>query len=128
MTVTRALMDRYGAGYIFLYCYPKGMRTIGALPVGLATMPWMRFTALNAASASVWMALLVGGGFLFGAQLDDVMATGRSLVSVAMLALFLFFGWLVVRQQRLLIDRVHAASEKLDLVNYSEAIAIVLQR
>jgi hypothetical protein len=31
------LLDRYGLIYLFLYRYPKGMRTIGALPVGLTT-------------------------------------------------------------------------------------------
>ena len=32
------LMARYGALYIFLYRYPKGMRTIGALPLDLGDM------------------------------------------------------------------------------------------
>ena len=33
-------MEHYGKSYIFLYRYTKGMRTIGALPVGLSNMPW----------------------------------------------------------------------------------------
>ena len=88
----KALMARYGTAYIFLYRYPKGMRTIGALPVGLGDLPWRRFTLLNAASAGLWAALLVGAGYLFGAQLERAVEQGWGAASVALLALFLIAG------------------------------------
>lgn len=100
LKTTRALMDKYGAGYIFVYRYPKGMRTIGALPVGLTDIQWFRFTCLNAASAGVWATLLVGSGYLFGAQLADVMENGWSLFSVVLLAAFCIAGWLMIRRLR----------------------------
>ncbi len=98
LQLTRDLMDRYGAGYIFLYRYPKGMRTIGALPVGLTDMHWLRFTCLNAASALIWATLLVGAGYLFGAQLVEIMENRWSLFSVALLAMVCIAGWLMIRQ------------------------------
>lgn len=100
LKTTRALMDRYGAGYMFVYRYPKGMRTIGALPVGLTDIYWIRFTCLNAASAAVWTTLLVGAGYLFGAQLADVMEHGWSLFSVVLLVVICTSGWLMLRQLR----------------------------
>jgi len=106
LKATRALMDKYGAGYMFVYRYPKGMRTVGALPVGLTDIPWFRFTSLNAASAAVWATLLVGAGYLFGAQLADVMENGWSLFSVVLLAAFCIAGWLMIRRLRTAADLV----------------------
>lgn len=90
------LTDRYGALYIFLYRYPKGMRTIGALPVGLGTMRWPVFTVLNAASAVLWAGLLVGAGYLFGAQIEEAVASGWGVASVGLLVLMVIaigFAW-----------------------------------
>jgi len=106
LKITRALMDKYGAAYMFVYRYPKGMRTIGALPVGLTDIQWFRFTCLNAASAGVWATLLVGAGYLFGAQLADVMENGWSLFSVVLLAAFCIAGWLMIRRLRTAADLV----------------------
>jgi membrane protein DedA with SNARE-associated domain len=92
----RAMMDRYGALYIFAYRYPKGLRTVGALPVGLSEMSWRRFTLLNAASASLWTALLVGAGFLFGAAIERIVTENFAPASILLLLLFIVvavIGW-----------------------------------
>lgn len=96
------LLDRYGLIYLFLYRYPKGMRTIGALPVGLTTMPWQTFTALNAASAALWTGLLVGAGFVFGQTLEHAVASNWAAASVLLLLAFAgLTGWLWWRASRL---------------------------
>lgn len=92
------VLDRYGAAYIFLYRYPKGMRTIGALPVGLSDMRWGHFTVLNAASAIVWAALLVGIGYLLGDQITAAAESWWGAASVALLVIFLIMSWLAFRQ------------------------------
>ncbi|QLF70419.1 DedA family protein [Peteryoungia desertarenae] len=92
----RALIANYGSAYIFIYRYPKGMRTIGALPVGLGTMSWGRFTVLNAASAMLWTALLVSVGFVFGSQVEEAVEAGWGFASVVLLAAMVFliaFAW-----------------------------------
>ena len=78
----RALMQRYGTTYIFIYRYPKGMRTIGALPVGLTDISWRKFTLLNALSAALWAFLMIGAGLLFGDVIVAVVERGWGLVSV----------------------------------------------
>lgn len=92
------VLDRYGAAYIFLYRYPKGMRTIGALPVGLSEMPWKRFTVLNAASAILWAVLLVGIGYLLGDRVAAAAESWWGVASVALLVIFLIISWLAFRQ------------------------------
>lgn len=92
----QAMVDRYGWQYIFLYRYPKGMRTIGALPIGLGSMPWSSFSFLNAASASLWTFVLVGAGFAFGAQIERAVQTEWGFVSTLLLALMVLgicVGW-----------------------------------
>lgn len=90
----KLLLQRYGKAYIFLYRYPKGMRTIGALPVALTDMPWRVFSALNFASAIVWTFALVGTGYLFGSALDEFIGDNWGLFSIALLALFLLLSYL----------------------------------
>ncbi len=82
-----AMLDRYGSLYMFLYRYPKGMRTVGALPVGLTSIPWIKFTALNAGSALIWAVLLVGSGYLLGGAIADVAEANFGVLSVALLAI-----------------------------------------
>ena len=93
-----AVLDRYGAAYIFLYRYPKGMRTIGALPVGLSGIEWRVFTVLNAASAFLWAGLLVGFGYLLGDQIAAAAESWWGMASVVLLAAFLVASWWIFRQ------------------------------
>ncbi|MCC6717406.1 MAG: VTT domain-containing protein [Acetobacteraceae bacterium] len=102
VAASRAVLARYGAAYIFLYRYPKGMRTVGALPVGLTDMAWRRFTVLNAASAGLWTVLLVGAGFVFGASIDRAVAQGWGAWSALLLIPFLGVGYLAWRRVRAL--------------------------
>lgn len=98
----KLLLDRYGAAYIFLYRYPKGMRTIGAFPVGYTEMPWRKFSALNAASALVWCIALVGTGYLFGELVKQAVENGWGAVSVILLIAFLGMSYLAwIRVSRL---------------------------
>lgn len=92
------LLERYGAAYIFLYRYPKGLRTVGAFPVGLTIMPWPRFTALNMASALVWTLVMVGGGYWLGEVLSDWIGENWGLASTALLLLFVGASLLVWRK------------------------------
>jgi membrane-associated protein len=82
------LLERHGRLYLFAYRYPKGLRTVGAFPVGLTTMPWSTFTGLNAASAGLWTLVMVGLGYGFGPWIDRMVERGFAFVSVALLALF----------------------------------------
>ena len=79
------MLSHYGSAYIFLYRYPKGMRTIGALPVGLTEMSWQKFTVLNGLSAILWTGLLVGSGYYFGSVIESAVRTGWGASSIMLL-------------------------------------------
>ncbi len=90
--------QKYGAAYIFLYRYPKGMRTVGAFPIGLSDMSWPHFTVLNVSSAALWAGLLVGAGVLLGDQIADAADSWWGTLSVVMLVVFLGIAWVAFRQ------------------------------
>lgn len=95
----KLLLDRYGLIYMFIYRYPKGMRTIGAIPVALTEIKWIKFTCLNAASAALWTALLTGAGFVFGRTLENLVSQQWGVFSVVLLLVFLalsYLGWRTV--------------------------------
>jgi len=103
ISAAKALIARYGWAYMFLYRYPKGMRTIGALPMGLGSVSWPTFTALNAASAILWTSILVGIGFAFGAQVERAVSAGWGFASTLLLAVMvigILYAWWRVNQAK----------------------------
>ena len=104
----KVMMENYGTAYIFLYRYPKGMRTIGALPIGLTDIDWYKFTPLNGASALLWTALLVGAGYLFGSAIEQAVKDGWGIASVALLIVFIALS--VLAWQR--VTRIEAVAKR----------------
>lgn len=100
METASSLLKRHGVAYIFLYRYPKGMRTIGALPMGLSDMPWSRFTILNSLSALLWSLLLVAAGYIFGAAIGELVVLGWAPLSIGLLLVFGAVGSVLWRQAR----------------------------
>lgn len=98
MRHSEQLLKRYGTAYIFLYRYPKGLRTIGSLPVGLTDISWRRFTILNAASALTWSILLVGVGYVFGEVIEDAVTQGWGAFSIGLLVISVTLIWLAYRK------------------------------
>ncbi|MGY5453498.1 DedA family protein [Agarivorans sp. MS3-6] len=103
----RLLAERYGTAYIFIYRYPKGLRTIGALPLGLTDMPWRKFSLLNASSALIWVLVLVGGGYSFGATFDAMGMQNLTALSVLMLGVFLVILYQLWRTEPKLGPKKH---------------------
>ncbi|WP_420550282.1 DedA family protein [Litorivicinus lipolyticus] len=92
------LLNRYGAAYIFIYRYPKGLRTVGAFPVGLTDIAWPHFSLLNAASAASWASIMVGIGYTFGASIERAIDNGYGAVSLVLLLVFVGSTWWVWRR------------------------------
>ena len=88
-TRAQTLAEQHGTAYIFMYRYPKGLRTIGALPLGLTSLRWGPFTSLNAASAALWTGVMVGGGYFFGERFDAFGIENLTAISILLLGIFL---------------------------------------
>jgi len=94
LRTAKYLLERYGTAYVFVYRYPKGLRTVGALPVALTNISWQNFTLLNAFSALSWTFVMVGAGFMFGGAIEYAVSENWGLVSVILLIIFLFISYL----------------------------------
>ena len=49
-----------------------GVRSVVSIPAGISRMPPVRFTVLTAFGSGVWNAVLIGAGYLLGANWDRV--------------------------------------------------------
>ena len=87
----QALLERYHLllipGIRFLY----GLRMVGPLVIGMSSVSWTRFFALNLLGATVWAVLIGGSGYLFGNALALVLADLRNYEE-ALLALMAMGG------------------------------------
>lgn len=87
------LMDKYGSWYVFLYRYPKGMRTIGAFPVGMSSMKYKRFFLLNTLSATLWVFILVGSGAMLGRYAENFAQDYYGMISIGLFLCFAISIW-----------------------------------
>lgn len=101
------LLEKHGTAYLFFYRYPKGLRTIGAIPVALTSLTWQRFSLLNFASALVWASTLCVLGYslahLFASQLEQYWA----LFSFSLLITFMLCSLIAWRQLSAGLEKDH---------------------
>jgi uncharacterized protein (TIGR03382 family) len=91
------LIDRYGSRAVMLARWTAVMRTLVPPMVGAAGMPYHRFLPVNAASAAVWVAGVLGIGYLAGAswhQLSGYLGAATVSVPIAVLLVASVLLWL----------------------------------
>lgn len=87
MARTEALLARWGVAWVLLYRWPKGGRTLGALPLGLAGWSWPRFAPLNLCGAVLWTGGVMALGLTGGPALIALLERWGGAVTFAMLCL-----------------------------------------
>jgi membrane protein DedA with SNARE-associated domain len=70
-----ALVERRPIGFIFIFRFLYGLRTVSPIAIGTTHVPHRLYAAVNFASAAVWGALFTSIGFVFGEAFEDL--TGR---------------------------------------------------
>jgi membrane protein DedA with SNARE-associated domain len=94
----QALAERWGVAWVLLYRWPKGGRTLGALPLGAAGWSWPRFAPWNLVGSALWAGGLVALGWAGGAALLNALDRWGGAVTFAMLVAMV--GWLVLIWRR----------------------------
>lgn len=95
------MIQRHPYLFVLTNRFMYGLRTVGGVAAGLASIPSALFITLNAVSAAVWAALFVAIGYFFGATAEQLL--GHELVkherlliglglSLLIAALGLWFG------------------------------------
>lgn len=67
-------------------------------------MNWRRFTLLNASSAALWTGVMVGMGYVFGAQIEQFVIESWTMFSVSLLAVFALSVYFIYRRDWLRTD------------------------
>ena len=88
-----AMTARWGQIWLLLYRWPKGGRTLGAFPIGLAGWSWFRFGPLNLLGSVLWAAPLVAIGYTSGPMLLSLLERYGGAVTAGMLAITVVLVW-----------------------------------
>lgn len=96
------LIGRYGSRAVLLARWTAVLRTLVPPMVGATNMPYRRFALVNAASAVVWVASVLGVGYLAGTSWRALSGyLGAAAVSVpAALLLAVVAVWWLRRRRR----------------------------
>jgi membrane protein DedA with SNARE-associated domain len=102
-----ALIERHGAGAIFLSQYLYGLRIASAVVFGLSRMSARKFLLYQALSCALWASLIGLLGFFFGRAVRRVLGQAETVETYAILfivlaggAVFLYHRWRRRRAER----------------------------
>ena len=95
---TRSLMNHYGLAYLIVYRDVLGLRSIGALPVGLSDIKPIKFRWVSAASALTWTNVLVGLGYVLGQSAESALQSGFGLIGLVLLVAMATLAWQSVQR------------------------------
>ena len=108
--ITRRDLDRADAWFatrgeltVFVTRLLPVIRTFISVPAGIARMNIWKFSAYTFVGAFIWSAALAWGGYLLGANWEDLRSKGRAFdlpVIIAILLLAALFVWHKVRELR----------------------------
>jgi membrane protein DedA with SNARE-associated domain len=82
------LLHRYGPLAIFFARFVAGARIVAGPLAGVLRMHWKTFALFNFLGAVTWVTVIASVGYLFGSQLDRLLATVKH-VELALLILLL---------------------------------------
>lgn len=72
-----ALVERRPIGFIFVFRFLYGLRTVSPIAIGTTNVPHRLYATVNAASALLWGVVFSGIGFLFGEAFEEAMGRLR---------------------------------------------------
>jgi membrane protein DedA with SNARE-associated domain len=102
------LLDRWGTGYVLIFRFLYGLRTISPIAIGLTTIGVLQFTFLNIVAAALWSAVISGLGFVCGEAIETFLHSMQPwqqiLAAVGMVMLVV--GCLFTLEQRFLRGQI----------------------
>jgi membrane protein DedA with SNARE-associated domain len=72
LALAAAGVERYCTPVLLIYRYVKGSFAVVCVGAGTSLLAWLRFTAIDALGAALWVGGMVGAGWSFG-QLGAVL-------------------------------------------------------
>lgn len=88
--------ERWGDWVVLGARLVPGARSVVSVPAGMARMPLPRFVALTTFGSLVWNTILIGVGYLLGANWDDISGALGTTGKIVLIAAVLGLGGLLV--------------------------------
>jgi len=85
----RALLERYHMPAIIAVRFLYGLRTVGPMAIGMTSVPWLRFLALNFIGAVLWAIAIVLAGYAFGQAFELILGDIRKFEEIIIAAFVL---------------------------------------
>ena len=103
-------IERYPTGFILAYRFLYGLRVVSPVAIGLSSIRWRRFAALNVLSSILWSAIFTTIGFLFGPTVTRMIHKLAPYKTELLIALpipgaCLLLWWLWRRRKKALRER-----------------------
>ncbi len=80
------LLNRYGPGAIFAARFIAGARIVAGPLAGVLRMEWRKFVLFNFLGAATWVTVIASLGYLFGSQLERLLATVKRVELALLIA------------------------------------------
>jgi membrane protein DedA with SNARE-associated domain len=103
---TENTFARYGLKSLLIAPFVPGLGVVSHPLSGMIGVPYARFILFSTGGIGIWAATLIGVGYLFGHQLEDLLegsagAAGK-LATLVALAIAGYLAWKLVQRQRFL--------------------------
>ena len=97
--IDRALerAGRLGDAFILTYRFMYGIRNVASVALGMSSMPWIRFLALNFLGAGIWAVSFAMGGWLLG-EVAHTIAGSAGLIAVVVVLIIVLVLWNLTRR------------------------------
>jgi membrane protein DedA with SNARE-associated domain len=90
------LVDRHGAGAIFISQYLYGLRIASAVVFGISPMEARKFLLYQALSCALWACLIGSLGYFFGLAVEQVLGRAVTVERYALAAILFVAGGIFV--------------------------------
>ena len=70
-------LERYPVGFIFVFRFLYGLRTVSPVAIGTSHVPTRTFLWINALAAAVWGAVFTALGYVFGTGIAELLGRYR---------------------------------------------------
>lgn len=78
-----ALIERYPSGFIFVFRFLYGLRTVSPVAIGTTKIAARRFFIINGLAALVWAVTFTTVGYLFGHALEALIGRWLTAANIA---------------------------------------------
>jgi membrane protein DedA with SNARE-associated domain len=94
------LLERHGAPAIFFARFIAGARIVAGPLAGVLRMHWPKFALFNFLGALTWVTVIASLGYLFGSQIDRLLATVKRVELALLIMLLIGFAIYLCRKKK----------------------------